>query len=217
MAGYYTVAQGDHLSSIAWEHGFTDYRTIWDHANNAELKKKRQNPNVLFPGDQLYIPDIEHREENRPTDQRHEFILKKQVLKLRLTLEDQYEEPIAGAACLLVVDGDSKNLNTDGQGKLELEIPPSAKQAILLIQDAKQTAYNNMTIPIKIGSLDPVEEISGQQARLKSLGYFHDDADGNAGPKFGWAVEEFQCEHGLTVDGICGPKTQAKLKEVYGC
>ena len=23
--------------------------------------------------------------------------------------------------------------------------------------------------------------------------------------------------HGLTVDGICGPKTQAKLKDAHGC
>jgi len=30
------------------------------------------------------------------------------------------------------------------------------------------------------------------------------------------AVEEFQCDNGLTVDGDCGPNTQAKLKEVHG-
>ena len=31
------------------------------------------------------------------------------------------------------------------------------------------------------------------------------------------AVEEFQCDHGLTVDGKCGSLTQAKLKKVHGC
>ena len=31
------------------------------------------------------------------------------------------------------------------------------------------------------------------------------------------AVEEFQCDNNLTVDGICGPVTQAKLKQVAGC
>ena len=217
MAGYYTVAQGDHLASIAWSNGFSDYRTIWNHPNNADLKSKRQNPNVLFPGDQLYIPDLEHREEPRPTDKQHEFVLTSPVLKLRLTLEDQYEEPISGASCLLVVDGDSRQLTSDGSGKLELEIPPSAKQAYLIIQDDKQTPYSNVQIPIKIGHLDPVDEVSGQQARLHSLGYFRGDVDGKAGPDFEMAVEEFQCENGLQVDGVCGPKTQAKLKQVYGC
>ena len=31
------------------------------------------------------------------------------------------------------------------------------------------------------------------------------------------AIEEFQCDHGLVVDGKCGPATQAKLKQVHGC
>jgi murein L,D-transpeptidase YcbB/YkuD len=31
------------------------------------------------------------------------------------------------------------------------------------------------------------------------------------------AVEEFQCDHGLTVDGKCGPATQARLKQAHGC
>jgi hypothetical protein len=30
-------------------------------------------------------------------------------------------------------------------------------------------------------------------------------------------VEEFQCDNSLTVNGICGPNTQAGLKQVYGC
>jgi peptidoglycan hydrolase-like protein with peptidoglycan-binding domain len=59
--------------------------------------------------------------------------------------------------------------------------------------------------------------VAGQQARLSNLGYFTGDIDGTDGPEFQMAVEEFQCEQKLTVDGICGPKTQAKLKEVYGC
>src|SRR5689334_22802404 len=129
MAEYHTVAQGEHLSGIAWTYGFSDYRTIWNHPNNAGLKTKRQNPNVLFPGDELFIPDRDCGEAARSTDQRHEFVLARPVLKLRLALEDQYEKPIAGASCLLVVDSDFKQLATDGQGKLETEIPPSAKQS----------------------------------------------------------------------------------------
>jgi len=30
-------------------------------------------------------------------------------------------------------------------------------------------------------------------------------------------VGNFQRDHGLTVDGKCGPLTQAKLKKVHGC
>ena len=49
MATLHTVVQGEHLSRIAKQYGFTDYRVIWEHRRNAALRGKR-NPNVLFPG-----------------------------------------------------------------------------------------------------------------------------------------------------------------------
>ena len=74
-----------------------------------------------------------------------------------------------------------------------------------------------MAIPVNIGHLDPVDEMSGQQGRLSNLGYFLGEVDGQDSSAFRIAVEEFQCEHGLTVDGICGPNTRAKLKDAHGC
>ena len=217
MAGNYTVKQGDHVPGLARRFGFSDFEEIWNHANNAELKAKRENPNVLFPGDSLYIPDREQGLYPRPTEQRHKFKVKGKTLKLCLILKDQYEEPIANAPCILQVDSESHQLTSDADGKLELEIPPTAGDSQLVIQDTDQTPYGGLTIPIRIGYLDPVDEVTGQQGRLRNLGYFTGDIDGNASPAFEMAVEEFQCEQKLTVDGICGPQTQAKLKEVYGC
>jgi hypothetical protein len=246
MAGYYTVQQGDYLSKIAKQNGFLDYHIIWDHPSNAQLKQQRQNPNVLFPGDQVFIPDMEERDESGCTEKRHTFVVNKQPLKLRLVLEDIYEQPIANAACLLLVDGQTFQVTTDGDGKTEQEIPADSKEGSLVISD-DQTPFQNSAIPIKIGNLDPVDQVSGQIARLNNLGYFAGDIDqtqetgggtgsdvsGNQGngsngegsgdttapgnDPFRSAVEEFQCDQGLQVDGICGPQTQAKLKQVHGC
>src|SRR5262245_13433434 len=104
MSNHHIVIQGEHLSSIARKYGFTSYKTIWDHGKNAELKKERQNPNVLFPGDELFIPDKEEKEESRETEEKHRFELKTEKLKLRLVLEDLYEKPIANAKCELLVE-----------------------------------------------------------------------------------------------------------------
>jgi N-acetylmuramoyl-L-alanine amidase len=214
----YIVKQGDYLSKLARENGFADYHTIWDHPNNAELKKKRQNPNVLFPGDSLFIPPRDTREELRPTQKKHRFVVKKDKLMLRLTIEDSFFKPIANAECELTVEGTTFKLVTDGKGKLEQEIPADAQKAELIVKD-KGTPINDQIIPIQIGHLDPVEEISGQKARLNNLGYFAGPLDKEDKELFRSAVEEFQCEHMGTsaVDGKCGPKTQAKLKEVHGC
>jgi N-acetylmuramoyl-L-alanine amidase len=217
MATDYTVRQGDYLSKIAKEFGFSDYLTIWNHPDNSELKSKRKNPNVLYPGDKLVIPDRNLREENCPVDKRHIFKKKGPALRLRLILEDAYEEPIANAQCLLAIEGGFRSITTDGQGKIDEPLAPGTTRATIIIQDAQQTHLNNVEIPIKIGHLDPLEELSGQRARLKNLGYFPGKADDKNGPAFVTAVERFQAEHGLTVDGICGPKTQGKLKEVHGC
>jgi hypothetical protein len=216
MADYYTVEQGDHLSKIAKDNGFTDYTIIWNHPNNSDLKSQRQNPNVLFPGDQVFIPDMEQKQESGATDKKHTFVVDKKTLKLRLVLQDTYEKPIAGAQCALLVDGQTYQLTTDGNGKLEQEIPLDAKKGTLTIR-GDQTPFTNDVIPIKIGHLDPIDEISGQVARLNNLGYSAGPLDGSDTDAFESAVEEFQCDNSLTVDGICGPQTQSTLKQVHGC
>ncbi len=220
MSTYHVVQQGEHLSGIAKQYGFSDYRTIWDHGQNAALKAKRQNPNVIFPNDRLFIPDRTEREEPRPTDALHRFRMKKPPLKLRLVLEDLYERPIRNAKCDLRVEGETRSLTTDGRGKLEQDIPPEARQASLIVHDP-ETPADEIPISIDIGHLDPVEEVSGQAARLNNLGYFagpfQEVGDEDNKLLFRSAVEEFQCDHGLAVDGKCGPATQAKLKQVHGC
>jgi hypothetical protein len=214
MAGYYKVKQGDYLSKIAKKHGFPDYTVIWNDPHNAQLKQQRDNPNVLYPGDKVYVPDIQLRQESGATDQRHSFVVNTGTLALRLVLEDMYEQPIANAQCALVVDGDASQPTTDGNGKIELQIPQDAKIATLIFR-GDETPFQNVPIPIKIGNLDPVDQVSGQIARLNNLGYFPGDGKDQAALQS--AVEEFQCDNGLTVDGICGPQTQAKLKQLYGC
>jgi LysM repeat protein len=247
MAGYYTVQQGDYLSRIAKQNGFPDYTVIWNDPNNAKLKQTRQNPNVLYPGDEVYIPDKQQRNESGATEQRHPFVVKRGTLMLRLVLEDAFEKPIANAQCALTVDGQVSQPTSDGTGKIELEIPQDAQNATLVIR-SDETSFQNIPIPIQIGALDPVDQVSGQIARLNNLGYFAGNLNaaqgggGNVDPsntssntgcgcggpnnstsgqdtdqQFLSAVEEFQCDQGLTVDGICGPQTQAKLKQVHGC
>src|ERR1035438_89203 len=134
MGSYYTVVQGDYLSKIAKENGFPDYHIIWDHPNNADLKEKRKNPNVLFPGDQVFVPDMEDKEESGATENRHIFEVKKEPLKLRLVLEDYLEKPIANAQCALLVEGEVTQHTTDGKGHIEQEIPQDAHEATLVIQ-----------------------------------------------------------------------------------
>jgi len=45
----YFVKQGDYLESIADCYGF-DPEEVWADKKNEKLRKKRKNPNILYPG-----------------------------------------------------------------------------------------------------------------------------------------------------------------------
>ena len=212
----YMVKQGDYLSKIAKEQGFFDHLTIWEHPQNKALTDKRKNCNVLAPGDELFIPDKTIKEESGATGRTHRFQLKTGKLLLRLVVEDLYGKPVANAKCELRVDDALFQLVSSGNGKIEQEIPITAQQAELNIKSG-ETPLQNVKLRIEIGHLDPVEEVSGQKARLSNLGYYLGSLDEDDASSFKSAVEEFQCDQGLAVDGDCGPRTQAKLKEIHGC
>lgn len=211
----HTVEPGEYLSAIARQYGFSDYRVIWDHPENAKLKGKRKNPSILYPGDQLFIPVKETGEENGPTEQRHRFRLKGKDLMLRLMIRDLGHQPLANTFCELHVGNRTYDLTTDDEGRIEQEIPFDSAEGLLLFTDPLIPFQRG--IRIKIGHLDPIEEVSGQQARLNNLGYDAGPVDGKDGEKLRFALQEFQCDQGLKVDGVCDAGTQAKLKEIHGC
>lgn len=55
------------------------------------------------------------------------------------------------------------------------------------------------------------DDVADLQARLGGLGFLDDRVDGILGPRTRRALEDFQRNSGLTVDGICGPETIAEL------
>ena len=55
------------------------------------------------------------------------------------------------------------------------------------------------------------DEVRSLQKRLKELGYYKGNADGDFGPATDKAVKEFQKANGLTADGKAGAKTLEKL------
>ena len=64
------------------------------------------------------------------------------------------------------------------------------------------------------------DKVAQMQRDLKQLGYYYADVTGNFGPKTEAAVKAFQKAHGLTADGVAGPKTlaaiDAEIKEAGG-
>jgi N-acetylmuramoyl-L-alanine amidase len=208
----HSVEQGEHLSEIALKYGFAKYQTIWDHPQNAALKKKRVNPNVLFPGDVIFIPKSAYKELPCATGEKHKFVVPgSPPLTLRVIVRNRKGMPLADAYCELTIEGATYKLKTDGNGLIERQIPATAKIGKLRVPEMQ------IESPLKIGHLDPIDEQSGLLGRLRNLGYYRGPMEEVDKDELKSAIEEFQCDFGLKVDGDAGPKTQAKLKELHGC
>jgi hypothetical protein len=214
MPTEYTVQQGDCLSSIADDFGFLDYRTIYDDPLNDDFRALRPNPNLIYPGDVLYIPDRDGKDEDRPTNAQHTFVARVSYRFLRLKMLYDDGTPIASKAYKLTTRYEECDGTTGGDGKIEELISNKARSATLEIDGA--------TWNLNIGNLNPLENcgdngVSGYQARLKNLGYDPGPIDGIDGPRTQAAVSAFQADNPpLVVDGIFGVHTMAKLKEIYG-
>jgi hypothetical protein len=203
----YIVKQGDCISSIAQKHGLF-WDKIWNHPKNAKLQETRKDPNVLSPGDVVFVPDKDEREESGATEQRHRFRKKGVPAKLRLQIMED-DQPRSNVPYTLVIDGQILKGTTDGNGKIEHSIPPQAKKGVLILE-------NDTPIPLQLGHIDPIDTISGVQQRLLNLGFDCGGVNGNLTSETKKALKEFQEAYGLTASGELDPATKDKLLEKHG-
>lgn len=239
MAEFYTVNEGECIASIAYGAGLP-WQRVWNDPNNANLKAKRKDPNVLYAGDVVYIPDLHLQEESCNTDQNHKFKLKNMQAKLRvqfLTLDpdddpdessassdpSKYEDPDfrpqskpekprANVHYWVEIDGNCTAGHTDGNGFVEVPISPGAQggRIILNPNTAAEEIYG-----LKLGDMDPSDEVEGAKKRLNNLGYFCGEGS-EITPDFQATLSVFQEISGIPITGELDDATRAKLKDVHG-
>ena len=73
MSTEYIIKQGDCLVSIARKHGFDDWRVIYNHPDNAAFKQEHPDPNLIYPGELLMIPDLDPGGATGPTEKRNKL------------------------------------------------------------------------------------------------------------------------------------------------
>ncbi|MCO5165666.1 MAG: peptidoglycan-binding protein [Planctomycetes bacterium] len=141
-------------------------------------------------------------------------------VRVRLVLRNVNDAPIAGRACELEVAGARTALTTAADGELVFEVPADARDASLRLLDPEAPA--TVIVPLRLHALAPPDGLRGQQERLRNLGYYLGDLEGedqldeDAPDAWRSAVEEFQCDQGLPVSGMCDAATRARLVEVHG-
>lgn len=215
MTARYIVEAGEHLGVIARKFGYSNFSVLWDHPENAALKALRQEPTLLAPGDEVFIPDRVQLVFERLTDASHDFRAQVDTLKVTFRLLGIDGLPRKNAKVRIRVEGPEtdgasqqfeQQLVTDGDGNVSVDIATHVDSGSIEIDDVEY--------PLRIGGMDPVETQAGVLQRLQNLGYLplEDEPDPT---RLKLAIEDFQIDNDLPVTGERAD-IEAKLKAVYG-
>jgi hypothetical protein len=232
----HTVTSGDWAGSVSMRFGFADWeKEVWQHPENNRLKELRKDPHVLAPGDVLFIPPWEDHTEDCATEKKHTFKLKTPTEVLRIQVLDAAGEPLKNAEYKLELtygpgggEFKQKNKATDGEGMLEEMIPSTSTSGILRMPES------GLEIQLDLGHLAPLKHdeertrILGAQQRLRALGYYKGEPDGEMDGETREAITAFQkiCkqypDHWKASDpgeinGELSEKTLKAIEKYYGC
>ena len=203
----YVTRQGDCIASIAARHGAL-IDDIWGHPGNDDLRAERGDEFVLAEGDVVWLPDLEPKTVSVATGGVHVF----EVLGTRCDFEVQVRRngrPRKTEPWTLTIDGETIEGQTDGDGWVRASISATAHRGMLVL------AGSRLRLPLEFGDLDPLETTRGVQGRLKMLGYYRHEIDGDDGPWTAQAIRAFQIDQGLPLTGEADDATVQQLKEAY--
>jgi N-acetylmuramoyl-L-alanine amidase len=195
-------------------YGFEDPSEIYQDASNADLRQRRPNPNLLYPGDTIVIPAHELKAFDLATGQRHCVVVQVPKRKIRVRMLDARRDPMKNVPFKIEAGGRVYEGQSDGDGIVEKMVPAEMEQATLCIGD--------VTVPLQLGHLNPNDNtqdngVSALQARLKNLGYAPGRIDGRIGPRTRAALRRFQADNDLEVTGEPDDATLAALRDGHGC
>ena len=136
---------------------------------------------------------------------------------VHLCLVDFEARPVSGRQCVLSYQQADLVAITDAGGNVSFRMstgPVEEAEPAQLRAETEVLGHGGPR-PVLIAPLPPLGTPQGQRERLDNLGYIPVDAQ-PGDPPSAYAIEEFQCDHGLAVTGVCDGATQAKLAECHG-
>ena len=212
MPTQYRIEGGESVIGISDRLGFFA-ETIWQHPENDALRDKREDMNILLPGDVLHIPDKVPKEVDRPTGQRHVFRRRgiPALFRLQLFLA---EAPRARQKYRLTVDGKTVHGTTNSEGVLTRYVPAQAREGELEI------GPDQFRVRLHFGGLDPLREWIGVKKRLINMGYHCGALDNAPNDETRTAVILLQNRCGIEATGVIdlndpGDPTLGKLRTLH--
>lgn len=207
----HVVEQGESIESLARDYNLS-WQSLWDHPRNRALRERRQDPHVLAPGDQVYIPESGgSRTAAARTGQVNRFTLRRAVSRLHLVLRVQgqvlADTPYALEVGDLLLEGRS-----GPDGSIRHEIPANLGSGRIRVG----TGFSAIVMPLHLRSVDPLSTLSGVQGRLRNLGYPVREVTGTLDAATRAALARFRADQGLPPGEEVDAGVESALRTAYG-
>ena|SRR5882672_468103 len=214
--GWHTVQQGETLIGLARTYGIFDWRIIWNHAENAPLRRQRTNPQILGPGDRIFIPPPAPVEYEVAVDQKHTFRLKKpRESFVTFTLKDEAGAALANLRYELTLGDAVLSGTTGSDGLISHPAPPGVTEGTVKVWVDPDDSDHTVSWPIRIGHIDPIDTVSGVQGRLNNLGFNAGEVNGLENESTQEALRLFQRASGLEPSGAIDDATRDALQRAH--
>jgi hypothetical protein len=128
---------------------------------------------------------------------------------------------ISGMEFQVTSGGSTQKGTTGADGRVDVRVAPGGSATLQLMSNGSVAAEYEITVDT--GTPDAVTTLTGQQQRLRMLGYQigHTGADGDGvdgimGALTESAILDFQTDRGIVTDAVVGPITQGQLTSRAG-
>jgi hypothetical protein len=161
----YIVRQGDYFTKLAHLRGF-NAETVWNDPANEALKKKRASMDVLEPGDIVYVPDEPKPRLPIAGGVVNHYVARIPKVPVNVRLKVGGEILIDEPYVIRGVGPDPVRGKTDKNGYVTARVKVHVREIEVELPNRKRT------LRVRVGDMDPMNELSGLQKRLTHLGYY---------------------------------------------
>ena len=208
-----TLGASESVDSVAYAYGHAR-STLWDHPRNADLRRQHPDATVLAAGDSLFVPPrVTATFEQNATGQRHTFRVLNTPAMLRFRPYALAGQGLARHFQVLRGDMLLGDGTAEANGDIVWPLEPTADDITVRVTfDGFSRDYH-----LKLRALDPISTLKGVQQRLRGLGYFNGECDGQMDDATRVALGSFKMQAGLPDDNeLLSDAVRAALHGYHG-
>lgn len=169
------VVKGDWLNKIARNHGLASWKDIYYHPKNADFRKLRRDPNLIYPGDKVWVPKAPPKGHKTHSGKSPTGV-KRLVANLEVTVKDKTDgKPIENVSVQVLLPEFVKDV-TDASGKAKFTGVIRGEYVILLEHERYFPAVVTTTVKV---APDKIVE-NKFETKLQRYPHFESKTSGNS-------------------------------------